>query len=112
MTKEETITDIKRSRSEIYYLIMEYNFRPGITDPRFWVGYARVIDLWVEESKYRGFFPIGPEGNEDAVEDLKWMLRRGEIMGKVLGPGEAGEAGAEKKSKGLLQREDLKLRWI
>lgn len=54
MTREETIDDIKERRSRLYYMI--FRSGPILTYPKFWAGYAKVIDLWVEESEYRGFF--------------------------------------------------------
>jgi hypothetical protein len=76
-----------------------YRSGPILTCPTFWAGYAKVIDLRVEESEYRGFFRAEREDNENAVGDLMEVLYEegttAPTVGKIPGSGEAGGAAAK-----------------
>jgi hypothetical protein len=91
---------------------------PGFESPIIRVGYAKIIEVWVEETEYQGFFRVERETNGNADEDLMVVLKREwtktQEPKKVFHSGEASRARAEEHNEDLQvleNREMAKLKW-
>ena len=76
LSREESIHKNRRQRHRIYREIME-DSDPDFESPIIQVSYAKIIEVWVEETEYQGFFEGRKRRMGMLMKIWSWCLKEG-----------------------------------